>query len=44
MRLVTIQHSQIVCTSPGSHEEESDKPGYARSDAWDDYDIDFDEE
>ena len=45
MRAVKIQHTQMVCTSdPSTHDEPSDKPGYARSDVWADDDIVFDEE
>ena len=30
MRVVKIQHSQMLCTSPGTHDEVSTKPSYAR--------------
>ena len=44
MQVKKIQQTHIICASePGSHEEPSDKPGYARG-GWDDDDIDFDEE
>ena len=32
LQAVRIQHSQMLCGSPGTHDEPSDKPSYARQD------------
>ena len=41
MRVVKIQHSQMLCTSPNAYDEVSSKPSYARQHGgidWDDWD------
>ena len=44
MQVKKIQKTHIICASdPGSNDEVSDKPGYARG-GWDDDDADWDEE
>ena len=44
MRVVKIQHSQMLCSSPGTHDEVSTKPSYARGHrGWDDEEEDEDE-
>ena len=44
MQAVRIQHTQMVCGSPGSHDEVSDKPSYARGGWGDDADWGDDED
>ena len=30
VKVIKIQHSQMICGSPGAHDEYSDKPSYAQ--------------